>query len=101
MKLKVILLSVVVGLLWILFASYKKKYEDKYLSKKADFKQSKLDIKDSYLNGYLTTVMHYELHGEGRHVIGIHNPERIDSIVIILDVVCKQVFKTSVNQINN
>lgn len=33
----------------------KKKYEDKYLSKKADFKQSKLDIKDSYLNGYLTT----------------------------------------------
>lgn len=50
MKLKVILLSVVVGLLWILFASYKKKYEDK-------------------------AVMHYELHGEGRHVIGIHNPE--------------------------
>jgi len=76
MKLKVILLSVVVGLLWILFASYKKKYEDK-------------------------AVMHYELHGEGRHVIGIHNPERIDSIVIILDIVCKQVFKTSVNQINN
>lgn len=76
MKLKVILLSVVVGLLWILFASYKKKYEDK-------------------------VVMHYELQGEGRHVIGIHNPERIDSIVVILDVVCKQVFKTSVNQINN
>lgn len=29
MKLKLILLSVVVGLFWILFASYKNKYEDK------------------------------------------------------------------------
>lgn len=73
---KLILVPIIVGLFWILFASYKNKYEDK-------------------------AVLHYELQGEGRHVIGIHNPERIDSIVVILDVVCKQVFKTSVNQINN
>ena len=51
----------------------KKKYEDKYLSKKADFKQSKLDIKDSYLNGYLTTSY---------FTVDVHNNE-IEAIRIV------------------
>jgi len=37
-------------------------------------------------------VLRYKLEGEGKHIIGINNPEKLDTIIIEIEVICKKKF---------